>query len=96
MENLTTTNTYDGTPCELQSADIVIACVATSYGSADQLCSTIVSALDGSAGTWSSMQVQGVFLHDDGIADDVVTEADTEEILFYVREATFQVWYLRQ
>ena len=77
----------------LSSTEIKICTIGQTYASADAACSAIVTLLDGAKGTWDGVVVQGVFLQDDGIGDDIVYDAESEEILFYVKEARFLVWF---
>ena len=92
VENVTTYMSNQG-PTGFETADYVIAVIGETYADADAVASAIQTALDGSRGTWSGVTIQGVFLKDDGVSDDVVTEPQTEEILFYTKELTFSVSY---
>ena len=92
VENVTTYMANDG-PTGFETGDYVIAAIGETYADADAVASAIQSALDGARGTWSGVTIQGVFLKDDGVSDDVVTEPQTEEILFYTKELTFSVSY---
>jgi len=92
VENVTPLSTNTGS-AGLESADVIIAAIAPKYADAATLARAIVNALDCQKGTWTGIVVQGCFLKDDGIADNVVTEPTTEEILYHVKEITFTVWY---
>ncbi len=72
-----------------------IAAVASAYATVDVLAAALVTALDGARGTWEGIKVQGVFLQDDGIDDDIVSDPATEEILFYVKNLRYDVKYVR-
>jgi len=93
VENVSGTHTYDGTVNNLRSAHLVIACIAPDYADADAVATQFLASLDGTQGTWGSTSVQGCFLVDDGVQDDIVTEAETEEIAYYIKEITFLVWF---
>jgi hypothetical protein len=92
MESVTAQMSASG-PTGLESADYVIAAIGKSYADADAVGRAIKTALDGSRGTWSGVAVQGVFLKDDGIAEDFTNDASSDEIAFYTQTLTFQVWY---
>ena len=90
VEGVSTLQTSEG-PTGNQSGDFVVAAIGETYADAAAVAKAILAALDGQGGTWSGLIVQGVFLKEDGISDDVVTEPQTEEILYYVKEMTFEV-----
>jgi Protein of unknown function (DUF3168) len=94
FDNTTTTNTYDGPVNPLRSCNIVLECIGNTYAEADELAAALLATMDGSSGTWGSTVVQGCFLNDDSVIDDVVTEPETEEILLYIKELSFLVWYV--
>ena len=94
VENVTTYMANQG-PTGFETADYVIAAIGETYADADAVASAIQTALDGQRGTWGNIVVQGVFLKQDGIADDVVTIPNTEEILLYTKELSFSVSYNR-
>jgi hypothetical protein len=83
-------------PTGLESAEIVIACIANTYKQAAQLSAVVQASLDGSLGaSWgTTIVMQGCFLKDDGISDSVVTDPETEQILYYVKELSFQCSYV--
>jgi len=90
IESVSTLNCNDG-PTGNQSCDYVISVIGETYADADNVAAVILTALDGSSGTWSGTKIQGVFLKPDGVSDDIVTEPQTEEILFYLKEMSFSV-----
>jgi hypothetical protein len=95
IDQTTTFNTYDGAAAnQLVSSQIVIAAIGQTYSSAEATANAVQAALDGTSGTWNGVTIQGVFLQEDGITDDVVTEAETEEIIYHIREMNFQVWWV--
>ena len=94
IDNGTTSASYDGTVNQLRSCNIVISCIGGTYAQADGLKEALLTAFDGTAGTWGTTVVQGCFLNEDGISEDTMTEPETEEILYYITEVTFLVWYV--
>ena len=82
--------TFDGNP-GIRYATLSLAAVDTTYEGASALAAAIETAIEGQSGTWDTIFVQGVFLQDNGISDDVVTEPTTEEILAYVKSMTFDI-----
>jgi hypothetical protein len=94
VENVTPLVANDG-PSGAETADVVISCIGETYADADNVAFAVQTALDFESGTWAGMTVQGVFLKDDGISDDVVEEPQTEEILYYVKLLSFSVSYNR-
>ena len=80
---------FDG-PISLATGNIRIAAVARSYDAAVALANAIMASLIGASGTWAGVEVQGVFpAEQNSIADDVVNDPATENVLFYIRELTF-------
>jgi hypothetical protein len=92
IENVTPQLASDG-PTGLESADYIIAAISPTYGQAQQVARAIYNALEGYSVTTDDIQIQGCFLKDDGFTDNVMTEQESERILFYITEASFQVWY---
>ena len=90
VEEVSTLNCNDG-PTGNISGDFQIACIGESYSDADALATALLTALDGASGTWAGLQVQGVFLKENGISDDILTEPQTEEILYFIKELNFTV-----
>jgi hypothetical protein len=84
--------TNDG-PSGLIYSTITIAAIGQTYADADAVGSAILDALNGNRGTWGTVNVQGCFLHENGIDDKVITDPDSEAILFYSQELTFDVAY---
>ena len=82
-------------PIGLETATLTIAAIAPTYAQAKDVGSALQTALDGKRGTWSGVVVQGAFLNDDGVTDDVVTEPTTRQILYYIKELTFTIAYVR-
>ena len=75
------------------SAEFHVACVAPTAIAAAALADAIEAAIDSKAWTddTTGLRVQGSFLKPDGREDDVVTNPQTEAILYYVVELTFDV-----
>lgn len=93
VDDITPTSTYGG-PDRLTRCNVTIACVGRTYADADELAMTVVRELDGSASTWGTVEVQGCWLSDAGVTDDVITEPESEEIALYIRECDFDpVWF---
>ena len=86
------------TPCPTFSGDaglryatLTVAAIDTSYAGSATAAHAIETAINGQHGTWAGIVIQGVFLQDDGISDDVVTEPVSEMILAYVKTMTFDI-----
>lgn len=94
VEDVSSIKSYGGEIQKTQSCQIVLDIIGATYAQADAACSAICNALDCFHGTWGTMPIQGCFLNDDGIIDDVATEAETEQIIFHIKQATFTVWYV--
>ena len=94
IDNVDPQMTHDG-PNGLESADLTLAAIGMSQVDARLLAEAIQTSINGSRGVWGDLTVQGCFLKDDGINDDVITEPTTEEILAYVKELSFTVWYAK-
>ena len=94
LDNTTSIVTYSDGANALKSADIVITAVGKHYADAQAVADALVSALDGQSGTWGTVTVQGCFLHDDGISDDVITEPESEEVMYFVKELRYLTWYV--
>lgn len=92
IENVTPLIANDG-PTGSESADFIIAAIGELYADANAVVVAMQTALQGARGVWSGLTIQGIFLKEDGISDDVITEPQTEEILYYVKELTFEVKY---
>ena len=92
IENVTSLTVNSGVNGS-QSADFIVAAIGATYSDASAVAIAMQTALDGVSGVWSGVTVQGIFLKEDGISDDVITEPQTEEILYYVKELTFEVKY---
>jgi len=93
IDNFTTSSTYDASANKLRSCHITVACIDTTYAGADRLAEAVL-AIDGTDGTWGDTVIQGCFLNEDSISDDVVTEPETEAILYFIKELSFLVWYV--
>ena len=94
IENVTPILANDG-PTGLETADVVIACIGSTPADSDAVATVIQAAMDGARGTWAGITVQGMFLKDDGISEDVITEPQTEEIIYFIKELSFTVSYSR-
>jgi hypothetical protein len=92
VQNQTNLTANDG-PTGLRNCDIVIAAIAETHEAATEIADALEAVLDSQKGVWSGITVQGSFLKEDGISDDVITEPQTEEILYFVRECSFNIWY---
>ena len=92
IEGVQAERAFDGA-IGLESANVVIACVGTTYASAAAISDAVQAALDCQRGTWTGVVVQGCFLQDDGISDDVITVPQSEQITAYVRKLTFDIHY---
>lgn len=81
----------------LTSADATITCVGRTYAQAETLARAVKSLLNGDRGTWGSgdaaVAVQGCFLREDGVTDDVYVDPQTEQLIYHLKVLTFQVWY---
>jgi hypothetical protein len=80
-------------PTGLESCDFVVAVISDTYAQADQISRAVYGSLEGYATVYGDTIIQGAFLKDGGITDDVITDQSTEAILKYVKEINFQVWY---
>lgn len=89
---ITPITAFDGAP-GIEYAVITIAGIGSTQASATAVANALKAALQNQTGTWAGVVVQGCFLQDNGIRDDVVTEPTTEEIICYVRELTFDLVY---
>lgn len=93
IEQVEAIRTFAG-PCGLETADLVIAAVGATQKEADTIARAVQTTLDYALHqTWGSVTVQGCFLKEDGINDDVVTQPETEEILAFVKQLDFSVTY---
>jgi hypothetical protein len=91
VENQTTDAYYTGGTSGLEKADLVLACISITHAGADALATAVQLAIDDDTSAWGSTTMQDCSLKDDGITDDVVTNEETEEILFYVKELSFSL-----
>lgn len=80
-------------PIGLESAVVTIAAVGKTYDEAVKVSDAVQDALDCQLGTWAGVVVQGCFLQDDGITDEVFTATNTEQITAYIRKLTFDITY---
>lgn len=87
---------YDG-PSGIKYGTVTLAAIDVTNLAAETLALAIVASMDQPGGatqpgfTAAGVTVQGSFLQDDGIVDDVVTQPETEQILYYVKRMTFDV-----
>jgi hypothetical protein len=88
--DLSPVEAFDG-PSGLMEATLEIAGVAKTYNAAKAVGDAIYSALEGQRGTWSGVEVQGIFLQDNGRREDNVVEPTTEEVLYFVQTLTFDI-----
>jgi hypothetical protein len=94
IEGVTSTHTYGGTD-SLTSCTINLACIGKSYSDAVSVANAVQDTLDGFSGTWGTTTIQGVFLNDDGVNDEVTTEPESEAILYFVRTLALLCWFVR-
>jgi hypothetical protein len=92
VENVSPQIASDG-PTGLESCDFIVAAISPTYGQAQTLARTIYNALEGYQIRTDSIQVQGMFLKDDGFSDNVQTEQESERILYYICEVSMTCWY---
>jgi hypothetical protein len=83
---------FDGT-AGIEYAVGKFAAVATTYAGATQVADALYNSLEARSGTWAGVVVQGCYLQENGISDDVVTDPTTEEILYYVKVLQFDIQY---
>jgi hypothetical protein len=91
-ENISNGQSFTG-GTGLSACELVIAAVGSNQQQAEALSNAIESALDGDTSTWGTCTVQGCWLSDDGVNDDIVTEQETEQIIAYVKELRFDIRY---
>jgi hypothetical protein len=91
-ENTSNGQSYTGAT-GLSACELVIAAVGKTQQQAEALSNAIAAAIDGDTSTWGACTVQGCWLSDDGINDEVVTEEETEQIIAYVKELRFDLRY---
>jgi hypothetical protein len=92
---LSTINVYDPSMANaLVSCQVTFDCIGQSYADSGAVASAVQKAFDGFSGTWGGTTIQGCFLEEDGINDYVETDEVTEEILTYIKEIAFKVWYV--
>ena len=77
----------------IEYGTLQIAAVATTYAQATALATAIRSAIDQKSGTFAGTEVQGVFMQENGIRDDTMTDESTEAILFHIKEMNFDLAY---
>lgn len=80
--------TYTGNS-GLVFADVTITVAALRYTQCETAAQSIVNSLDQQSGTWGGVQVSRVFFQD--MDDATVTDASSEQILYYVKDITFNV-----
>jgi hypothetical protein len=90
IEGVTALRAHDG-PIGLSQATILVAANATTYDGAATLGGAIQACLDTVKGTWAGVVVQGCFLADDGVFDDVVVLTESVKLTVYVRQLTFRI-----
>jgi Protein of unknown function (DUF3168) len=93
VSDVSTTQTYTGTD-PLASCKVELAAIALTYGEADAIAWALVAALDNSSGTWGGVTVQGCFLDEDGISDDDAQETASESLNYFIKTATFTMWFV--
>jgi len=80
-------------PTGFETADYVVDCLGEKFADADAVADAIQTALDGARGTWSGMDIQGIFMKEDGRHSDTLSEPQTEQILYFIQTLTFNVAY---
>ena len=93
--------TYSGNS-GLVMSKITIRCIAraengtgetsTGYARCNTLGNAVRDSLDMVGGTFGGVVVQRFFLEDD--AEDQYEEQDSDKLVFFSRDLTFEVWYL--
>ena len=91
IEGVSSTQTYGGVD-SLTSCTLSIACVGLDAVAVGEIVQT---ALDGAAGTYAGTVIQGIFLNEDGVSDEVQNDSTSDAILYYVRQLEFLVWFQR-
>ena len=70
---------------------VEVGCLARSYGAAIDLANAVRASLDGKAGTWGGVTVQGCFVQDE--TDDIIRDPAVAENKFYLRQQSYLVIY---
>ncbi len=89
-ENLQSGHTYGGSDGLPEVTCRVIA-VGESFDDADTLGSAIVTALDGTMGTWGTVVIRGCFLQE--LSEEHFVDTDMETILYFTKTAEFKVFF---
>ena len=85
--------TYTGNS-GLVKCELVLRCLVNSrqgYDACNTLGNAVAASLDQATGTFGGVAVQRFFLNDD--AEDQFEDQDSDEIVYYVRELNFEVWF---
>ncbi len=75
----------------LVSIDVSIAGIAKTYAQSTALAKAIIAVMDEEQGTFGGFVVQGSFWKDS--TEEQETNPESEEILYYIKELSFSVWY---
>ena len=94
IDGVTPIGTYSSGTNSLRSCTLSVACIAKTYGQAVGVSEAVLSTLDNADGVFGGVSVQGIFLNDDGISDDVLTESESETLVVQIRTLSFLVWYV--
>ena len=86
----TTGEAYDGSP-GLSSTSLTVAAVGGDPDSAEAAILAVVASLNAKAGVWGQTTVQGAFLDESGISDDVDVDTDDEDVTAFIYSARFDV-----
>jgi hypothetical protein len=92
IEKVTTLTASDG-PTGFATCTYTIAAIDQTYKGSSQLADKLQANLDGATWTDSdnNINIQGVFLEPDGRTDEVITQQDSESILYFICQLEFQV-----
>jgi hypothetical protein len=84
---------YDG-PTGLQTCTLNVYVIGNPRQIVEPVANAVLTSLNGSLGQWGThTYVQGCFIKDDGISDDIDTEQVDETIIAYIKELAFEVKY---
>jgi hypothetical protein len=75
----------------LITAKARVTAVGKTYAAADALAAAVLASLDAQTGSWGTSWVLGCWLDD--LHEDLVHDPSSEQVLYYLKELTFQISY---
>jgi hypothetical protein len=75
----------------ISTVSVTVRCIATNYDEAETLATALIKSLNNSSGTWGGLVVQGCFLDESGVTEEVIYESNATDtvLLLFKKEVTF-------